>query len=88
MAVFGLGMTKGIEGMVASCDKCIKHQSNQPKEPMQFRDIPIFTIMAKSCIRCQKISAILLLFTTVIQSILKLHERNQASPSTGNSEKS
>ena len=35
-------MTKDIEEMVSSCEKCMKYRSNQPKEPMQTRDIPLF----------------------------------------------
>lgn len=41
MTIFWPGVTKDIEEMVSSCDKCMKYQSNQPKEPMQSRDIPL-----------------------------------------------
>ena len=37
MTVFWSGMTKDIEEMVSSCEKCMKYQSKQPKEPMQTR---------------------------------------------------
>ena len=41
MTVFWPGMTKHIEEMVSSCEKCMKYQSKQPKEPMQTREVPL-----------------------------------------------
>ena len=41
MTVFWPGMTKDIKEMVSSCEKCMKYQSKQPKEPMQTRDVPL-----------------------------------------------
>ena len=41
MTIFWPGMTKDIEEMVSSCEKYMKYRSNQPKEPMQTRDIPL-----------------------------------------------
>ena len=40
MTVFWPDMTKDIEELVSSCEKCMKYQSKQPKEPMQTRDVP------------------------------------------------
>ena len=40
VTVFWPGMTKDIEELVSSCEKCMKYQSKQPKEPMQTRDVP------------------------------------------------
>ena len=34
-------MNKHIEDMVSCCEKCLKYQSKQTKEPMQTREIPI-----------------------------------------------
>ena len=39
--LFWLGISKDIEEMVSSCDKCMTYQNNQPKGPMQSRDIPL-----------------------------------------------
>lgn len=39
--VFWPGMNKHIEDMVSCCEKCLKYQSKQTKEPMQTRQIPI-----------------------------------------------
>jgi len=39
--VFWPGMTKHIEDMVSSCEKCLKYQSKQTKEPMQTQEIPL-----------------------------------------------
>ena len=36
-------MTKHIEEIVSSCAKCLKYQSKLPKEPMQTREIPLFS---------------------------------------------
>ena len=41
MTVFRPGMTKDIEEMVSSCEKCMTYKSKQPKEPMQTREIPL-----------------------------------------------
>ena len=41
MTVFWSGMTKDIEEMVSSCEKCMKYQSKQPKEPMETRYVPL-----------------------------------------------
>ena len=40
--VFWPGMNKHIEDMVPCCEKCLKYQSKQTKEPMQTREISIF----------------------------------------------
>ena len=40
--VFWPSMNKHIEDMVSCCEKCLKYQSKQTKEPMQTREIPIF----------------------------------------------
>ena len=34
-------MNKHIEDMVSCCEKCLKYQSKQTKQPMQTREIPI-----------------------------------------------
>ena len=34
-------MNKHIEDMESCCEKCLKYQSKQTKEPMQTREIPI-----------------------------------------------
>lgn len=34
-------MNKQIEDMMSCCEKCLKYQSKQSKEPMQTRQIPI-----------------------------------------------
>ena len=39
--VFWPGMNKHIEDMVPCCEKCLKYQSKQTKEPMQTREIAI-----------------------------------------------
>ena len=39
--VFWPGMNKHIDNMVSCCEKCLKYQSKQTKEPMQTREIPI-----------------------------------------------
>ena len=39
--VFWPGMNKHIEDIVSCCEKCLKYQSKQTKEPMQTREIPI-----------------------------------------------
>ena len=41
MTVFWSAMTKDIEETVSSCEKCMKYQSKQPKEPMQTRYVPL-----------------------------------------------
>lgn len=37
--VFWPGMNKQIEDMVSCCEKCLKYQSKQSKEPMQTQQI-------------------------------------------------
>ena len=39
--VFWPGMNKHIEDMISCCEKCLKYQRKQTKEPMQTREIPI-----------------------------------------------
>ena len=39
--VFWPGMNKHIEDIVSCCEKCLKYQRNQTKEPMQAQEIPI-----------------------------------------------
>lgn len=41
MTVFWPGMTKDVEEMVSSCEKCMKYQSKQPIEPMQTHHVPL-----------------------------------------------
>jgi len=53
MTVFWPGMTKDIEEMVSSCEKCMTYKSKQPKEPLPPHAntrYPTIT-MAGSCIR-------------------------------------
>ena len=41
MTVFWPGMTKDIDEIVSSCEKCMKYQSKQPKETMQTCDVTL-----------------------------------------------